>query len=203
MDTTNQDYQTADSDSLDSAEQTNAPSPFASASSSEPSINSFASLPPEPPKKTKSPLFLIILICSLLVLIVVVFVALRFSRFWPTQSGSNPAGDEPIVKSVYTTPVDSTDPEGDYIAYLEQNIKDASTSAEKLSAILRLAEYFRMNSQFERCLAVLDTIDPNTLSAEREYYVYYSAYAELYSEEYANNPDLYAKYSALVAEHAS
>ena len=141
----------------------------------------------------KKPLALIIFI---VVVAVLVLATAGFFIYRALSKDSAPAEEPPVSGLAYTTPEGSTDPEADYLAYVEETKSSSSaTSEESLQATLSAVSLKLMLNKPDDALALLQAIDSNSLDHSGLYQLYY-AYTRVYSEDGLGNPTLYNEYLA-------
>lgn len=147
------------------------------------------------PAKNKKRLILIIVIVTVVLLGAGGFFLWKY-KFAPKSSSEI---DE--VVTVYSTPVNSEDPEGDFIEHLESEIDSAETTAEALTAIINRFDYACVfQEDYDSALKILSDINISTYSDPTDLYKIYSAYARLYSAENLNDSTLYEEYTAKADE---
>ncbi|MBQ6130478.1 hypothetical protein IJI72_02195 [Candidatus Saccharibacteria bacterium] len=134
----------------------------------------------------------ILLICLVALLLISGGVAGFFLyRHFKTKTSDDP---ENLVTVTYTTPADSEDPEGDYLAYLKENTAKAKKGIDKVSALTQEASQYISMGDLESARATLDSINESDLKTNEEKYTYYNAYGNLYDVDALNDPKLCAEY---------
>lgn len=152
-----------------------------------------------PTKKTrhnKTPVVIAIVVATALVIIAAIIIFLRVAQTPPNGDGAY--NEAPRV--VYSTPENSEDPDADYLSYLEENAKKATTNNESLNYLIDSADFYCMNGDYDKALEVLDGLSLDKYSDPVDLYKIYQAYALIYSEDFLNESNLYEQYNLLAEE---
>lgn len=89
--------------------------------------------------------------------------------------------DKPVStgESLYTTPSDSEDPEGDFLNYLEEKKEASKDEDSKFDSDMEIIGFQIISERYEEAETALSKYDPNTLSAQHQFQLY-NVYMNLY-----------------------
>ncbi|MBQ3261503.1 hypothetical protein IJH29_02520 [Candidatus Saccharibacteria bacterium] len=142
---------------------------------------------------------LILIIIALAITVVALLIILLTNRNNGTGESSNGDTYENAPTSagtIYVTPTDSTDPEGDYMKWLDEQKTSAENSVDTLRATLNQASFQISLENYTEAKNILDSIDLSAHQSNTELFQYWNVYSRLYSPTALDDATLYEEYSA-------
>ena len=133
--------------------------------------------------KKRTPIILIAGIVIFVIVAVIITVVIVINNPGNNESGTETSevddGNKVEVKTIYATPDDSEDPDGDYKKWLEDQKEKAESDSERFDAEIRIINNEISKGNYDDALSRLDAISRDSLD-DTQLFRLYNVYTRVF-----------------------